>query len=227
MRKQILGVNIDDINMAEAMKTVESWISKPGKHYIVTTNPEFIMTAREDSTFKKILNNADLSIPDGKGLRIGTDIECNIPGIDFMEALCKMAAEKAAAVGLLGGEVGVAEEAIECLQKKYQKLKVGFMESGREIGEVRDIREIDILFVAFGHPKQEYWIYENLPKLDVKVAMGVGGSFDYISGKIPRAPKWIRNLGLEWLFRLIIQPWRIKRQIKLLKYIFLLIFSSN
>lgn len=82
---------------------------------------------------------------------------------------------------------------------------------------------IDILFVAFGHPRQEEWIYENLPHLPVKAAMGVGGAFDYISGRVPRAPKLLRTLGLEWLFRLVIQPWRWKRQLALVKFLFLIL----
>lgn len=84
----------------------------------------------------------------------------------------------------------------------------------------RNKMSADILFVAFGSPKQEMWIYENLPKIDTKMAIGVGGAFDFISGRVRRAPFWIRNLGLEWLFRLIIQPWRIKRQLKLPLFVF-------
>lgn len=218
MKKQVLGVKIDDISMSEATAIVEGWLKNPGKHYIVTTNPEFILTAREDPTFKKILNNADLSIPDGKGLKFASDIECTIPGVDFMEELAKMAAEKAVAVGFLGGGVRVANLCAERLQKKYPKLQIVFAEQE----QIKD-KKCDLLFVAFGHPKQEFWIYENLSKIPVKVAMGVGGAFDYISGKVPRAPKWMRNIGLEWLFRLIVQPWRIKRQIKLLKYVTLIL----
>ena len=81
----------------------------------------------------------------------------------------------------------------------------------------------DILFVAFGSPKQEMWIAQNLRRIDVRIAIGVGGAFDFISGKVARAPLWIRNLGLEWLFRLIVQPWRAKRQIALVKFVFLVI----
>lgn len=209
MKKYVLGVKIDDITMEEALKTVEGWLKREDKHYIVTTNPEFIVTAQKDRNFKKILNNADLSIPDGKGLKITGDIECSIPGVDFMEALVKMATVGGFTVGFLGGGPGVAELCAERLKKKYPKLKVGFGKT-------------DILFVAFGHPKQEKWIYQNLPKIPVKLAMGVGGAFDYLSGKVPRAPIWIRNLRLEWLFRLILQPWRIKRQIALIKYLLLL-----
>lgn len=231
MRKKVLGVKIDDITMDQAVETVEGWLSGKDKHYIVTTNPEFIVTAQEDSTFKKILNMADLSIPDGQGLKIGSDIECIISGVDFMEALCKMAEDLAFTVGFLGGGLGVAEKAAECLIKKYPGLKVSFISDGGKVDGLGKLPKslklpkTDILFVGFGHPKQEYWIWENLPKIPVKVAMGVGGSFDYISGKIPRAPKWVRNLGLEWLFRLVIQPWRIKRQIRLLKYVTLILWQ--
>lgn len=209
MKKQILGVKIDDINIDQAVKIVENWLKKSGKHYIVTTNPEFIMTAQKDAEFRKILNNADLSIPDGRGLQLSGDIVCNIPGVDFMERLCQMARDCGAAVGFFGGSPGIAEECAECLQRKYPGLKVNFPRA-------------DLLFVALGHPRQEKWIYENLPKMPVKVAMGVGGAFDYFSGRVPRAPLWMRNLGFEWLFRLITQPWRVKRQLSLIKYLLMI-----
>ena len=244
LKKYLLGVKIDDVNVGQAVQIVETWLEKSEKHYIVTPNPEFLVDAQNDPEFKKILNEADLSIPDGIGLRINTDIVCNTPGIDLMEELIKMAAEKAVTVGFLGGRDEVAEKAAERLQKKYPKLKVTLATSGGVIqNEVRDLSRMrvsnklrdssaspqndikipptDLLFVAFGHPKQEKWIVENLDKIPVRVAMGVGGSFDYISGRVPRAPLLIRKLMLEWLFRLVIQPWRIKRQLKLLKYLWL------
>lgn len=220
MKKSVLGVNIDDITVDEAVKTVEDWLEKSEKHYIVTTNPEFLLIAQTDPKFKRILNNADLAVPDGNGLKIGTDIVCNTPGIDLMEELCKMAAEKGATVGFLGSKVGVAELTAERLKKKYPKLKVTFASDGSRL-LAPSLPKTDLLFVALGAPKQEFWIAENLDKIPVKVAMGVGGSFDFISGKVPRAPKWLRDLRLEWLFRLIIQPWRIKRQIRLIKYLYL------
>jgi len=221
MKKQVLGVKIDDVNLNKATEIVESWLSGKGKHYIVTTNPEFIMTAQRDSEFKKILNNSDLSIPDGKGLRIGTDIVCNTPGIDLMEALIKLAEEKGLTTGFLGGRGEVAQMTANCLIKKYSKLKVTFVSEEPNV-MLSGTKDIDLLFVAFGHPKQEKWIFENLKKIPVKVAMGVGGAFDFFSGRVPRAPLWVRNLGLEWLFRLVVQPWRIKRQFALLKYLVLI-----
>lgn len=225
MKKTILGVKIDDINMDQALETVKSWLSKGGpasprgeKHYIVTPNPEIIVAAQEDSKFKKVLNNADLSLPDGVGLKLSGRVKHIVNGTDFMEKLVERCSVWGFTTGFLGGRDKVAEKSAECLKKKYPKLKVSF--TGEEPGK---IPATDILFVAFGAPKQEYWIAANLDKIPVRVAMGVGGAFDFISGVIPRAPKWIRNLGFEWLFRLVIQPMRIKRQLNLIKYIWLLL----
>lgn len=253
MQIKILGVKIDGINLNDTVKMVEQWIRNPGKHYIVTPNLEFILAAQKDYEFKKILNNADLAIPDSSSLGLSywlleknrlirlflwplffLPVKQLIPfdrvsGTDLMEALCKQASEKGFTTGFLGGRGEVAKEAAKCLQKKYPKLKIVFAGSGGEVNkDGKSLKELklpnaDILFVAFGHIKQEKWIASNLDKIPVKVAMGVGGAFDYLSGSVPRAPKWMRNLGFEWLFRLIIQPRRIKRQLALLQYLWLLI----
>ena len=217
MKKIILGVKIDDINIDRAVNTVEGWLKKPGKYYIVTPNPEFLVTAQDNQEFKNILNGADLAIPDGVGLKLA-GIKNTIAGTDLMESLVELAAEKTYTIGLLGGKEGIAERTAECLKRKYPELKISFL-AARDFA----IPATNILFVAFGHPKQEYWIAENLDKIPVKVAMGVGGAFDYISGAVPRAPGWIRGLGFEWLFRLVVQPWRIKRQISLIRYLLMLI----
>lgn len=222
--------------MNQALEKVEGWLNGQEKRYIVTPNPEIVVMAQTDEELRRIINQADLSIPDGKGLRLSGDIVCNIPGIDLMEALIKKASENGFTVGLLGGRDKVAELASERLQKKYPKLKVAFAKSGGEVGldgtmstnpstPLRagyQLPTTKLLFVAFGPPKQEKWIAKNINKIDVGVVMSVGGAFDYLSHSIPRAPKLLRNLNLEWLFRLIIQPWRIKRQLALLKYLWLL-----
>ncbi len=213
----MLGVKIDDVTIDEVVELVGKWLKGSGKHCIVTPNPEIVVMAQKDKELKNIINNADLAIPDGVGLKLSGDIENTTPGIDVMEQLVKMASEKGATTGLLGGREGIAERAANCLRKKYPKLKISFVSE-----EPRKIPATDILFVAFGAPKQEYWIAANLDKIPVKVAMGIGGSFDYISGKIPRASVWVRSIGFEWLFRLIIQPWRIKRQLSLMKFVWLL-----
>ena len=215
MKVDILGVKIDDIEMAEALVQVEQWIISPGKHYIVTPNPEFLVAAHKDTVFKKILNDADLSIPDGVGLKLSGKIKNTFSGTDFMEELIRVAAEKGFTAGFLGGKDGVAEKCAECLKRKYPTLKVLFTSADAEA----KIPPLDLLFVALGHIKQEKWIAANLDKIPVHLAMGVGGAFDYLSGRVPRAPKWMRDLGFEWLFRLIMQPWRIKRQLALGQYI--------
>lgn len=219
MKVDILGVKIDDINMTEALSVVERRVWQPGKHYIVTPNPEMVVAAQKDPVFKKILNDADLSIPDGIGLKLSGKVKNTFAGVDFMEELVSLAAEKGFTTGFLGGKDGVAKKCVECLLQKYPKLKTSFVGADTEA----KIPPVDLLFVALGHIKQEKWIANNLDKIPVHIAMGVGGAFDYLSGSVSRAPKLIRRLGLEWLFRLIIQPWRIKRQLALVKYLWLLI----
>lgn len=230
MKVNVLGVKIDDISIPQIVGQVEKWLEGKGKYYIVTPNPEIVVMAQQDLELKRIINEADLAIPDGNGLKVATDIESNSPGVDVLERLVKLAAEKGFTVAFLGGRKRVAEKVSERLLKKYPDLIVTFAGSGGEVDEEgrllklpKELKslKIDLLFVAFGPPKQEKWIAKNLDKIPVRVAMGVGGSFDYLSGEIPRAPVFIRKLGFEWLFRLIIQPWRIKRQMALLEYMWL------
>jgi N-acetylglucosaminyldiphosphoundecaprenol N-acetyl-beta-D-mannosaminyltransferase len=148
-------------------------------------------------------------------------LKARIHGVDLMENLCREVSNRPITVGFLGAGPGVAEQAAECLKKRYPRLKVGLVTS--EWSEALKDKKIDILFVAFGSPKQEIWIADNLKALPAKIIVGVGGAFDFISGKVPRAPKVFRSLGLEWLFRLSIQPWRIKRQLSLIKFVVLIL----
>lgn len=231
MKKNVLGIKIDDIKADQAIEVVEKWLKGGGKHYIVTPNPEIVIMAQKDLELKKIINNADLAIPDGVGLKLSGDIVNTTPGIDLMEALIKVAAEKGFTTGFLGGRDEVAKETAERLRLRYPNLKITLADSGGEIDESGNsttnyqLPTTDLLFVAFGPPKQEKWIANNLDQIPVKVAMTVGGAFDVLSGRIPRAPKLMRSLNLEWLFRLILQPWRIKRQINLLKFLLLVMLK--
>ncbi len=228
---KILGVRVDNVTMSEAVEKVGQMIEAGGKHYVVTPNSEFIVDAQKDEQFKKVLNKAALSIPDGIGVVFasqlyGEPLKKRVAGTDLVEALCKKAAEEGWSVFFLGGLYRVGEKSAEILRKRYPELNVcGFYEGKRE--EAYDAQalqgikraskgrqKIDILFVAYGHDHQERWISRNLDKLNVSVAVGVGGAFDFISGFIPRAPLWMRRLGLEWLFRLIKQPWRWGRIFK-------------
>lgn len=215
----ILGVRIDNVTMEEAISRVEEMIRDGKKHYVVTPNPEFLVDAQKDQEFKRILNEADLSLPDGIGLVfassvLGLPLSGRLSGTDFMEKLCEEAAKRGWGVFLLGAGEGVADQAAQVLAEKYPRLKV----LGSSAGNTRDIldegRGVDLLFVAFGHKKQEKWIVRNLPHLNVAVAMGVGGAFDFISQKVRRAPRWIRRAGGEWFWRLLLEPWRARRIFK-------------
>lgn len=226
------------------------------KLFIVTPNPEILVYASKHQEYKRLLNKANLALPDGIGVFLASGLQGNplkerIPGVDFMEELCNKSRGKAVSIGLLGGKRGVAKRTAECLKEKYPWIRVAFTSSewpdglfdlpftklpkpeskAAEVFEemfniptaAKEAPTIDILFVAFGFPKQEEWIYKNLDRLPVKAAMGVGGAFDYLSGNVPRAPYMIRAMGFEWLYRLIRQPWRIKRQLALLEFISLVI----
>lgn len=194
------------------------------KTFITTPNPEMLVYASRHLAYQDKLNSAAIALADGVGLFfacsfMGEPLQERITGVDFIEELCKVSREKPISMGFLGGKAGVAERAIDCLKKKYPWIDVVF--AGEEWHQEKTIKPFDILFVAFGVPKQEEWIYKNLPSLPVKAAMGVGGAFDYLSGTVTRAPFIVRYLGMEWLFRLFRQPWRWKRQLALINFVFL------
>lgn len=241
---QLLGVTIT----AESEKKVSEYVLEEvrkgtKKLFITTPNPEILVHANSHLDYRSKLNSSGVALPDGAGLILaakvlGKSLSNRITGVDFIERLCKDSKEKPVSMGFLGGRGRVAEKAAHRLKEKYPWIEVSFvgeewpangqwsMVNGQDQKKSAISHQplaIDILFVAFGAPKQEEWIYDNLPHLPVKAAMGVGGAFDYLSGQVPRAPLLFRSLGLEWLFRLIVQPWRFKRQLALFKFFGLLI----
>jgi len=218
----ILGVLIDNLGYDEALEKVENFIADGRKHYIVTPNPEQVMYAQNQLNFKKILNEADLAICDGVGLLwasrfLGKPLKERVSGVDLMEKICAKAAQKGWKIGLLGSTGETAKKAEDALKLSYSGLKVEFAEAG-DPGKMFDrkirgkIPKLDVLFVAYGAPKQEEWIERNLGEINVKAAMACGGAFDFIVGRKKRAPKILRNTCFEWLWRLVWEPWRIKRQ---------------
>jgi N-acetylglucosaminyldiphosphoundecaprenol N-acetyl-beta-D-mannosaminyltransferase len=241
MKIKNLVFKIDNLKLEEALEyLIKASIKRGKKTFVVTINAEIIMLARNDKKYEKILNSADLILNDSIGVTwarkmFGRDSNGRVHGVDLVEKLSELASSQPIEVGFLGGCENVALDTSRCLRKKYPGLKVAFAQAewpdleGAEVNHKSSIINhkisVDILFVAFGSPKQEKWIYKNLPQIDTKVAVGVGGAFDFISGKVRRAPVWVRRLGLEWLFRLIIQPWRIKRQIELPKFVFLVLME--
>jgi len=234
----ILGVEISEISRSEALKKVEFFFESDSLHRVYTPNPEMLVDASKDAYFRDVLNAADLTLCDGMGLKLllGRKVE-RVAGVDFMSDMCELAARTGKTVYLLGsGDRVVLRKAAVALQTKFPNLQIVGMHPGPEIQAEKQgdrvalkidkdennelIGEIvmaapDILFVGFGHGKQEKWIDEYAESLpSVRVAMGVGGAFDYISGSVPRAPRVMRSLGLEWLFRLLMQPKRFTRIFK-------------
>lgn len=229
---KILGLRIDQIDQKDLIKNTEQFLYSSTSHTIFTPNPEFLVKANKDDYFKRVLNSSDINICDGRGLQMVSKIKLErITGIDFIYELCGLAKKNGNSVYLLGsGSDEVVKGTVEKLQKNFLDLKIVGWHKGPVIKEqsnfqlevnteanqkiLQDIqnKKPDILFVAFGMGKQEKWIYENLNKLpSIKIAMGVGGSFEFISGKINRAPKWMRKIGLEWIYRLVKEPRRAGR----------------
>jgi N-acetylglucosaminyldiphosphoundecaprenol N-acetyl-beta-D-mannosaminyltransferase len=189
-----------------------------------------LVASRKDRQFRDTLNKAELSLCDGVGISLaarilGKSLPERITGVDLMEKLWKEMVRKPDSIGFLGGRDRVALKTAECLEKKYGKLTVAF--TGEEWDEKQMAngkwQMVDILFVAFGAPKQEHWMAENVEKGVFRVAIGVGGAFDYFGGTAARAPKLLRTIGLEWLYRLVREPWRWRRQLALGKFIWLVV----
>lgn len=243
----LLGVKITADSEEKVLEYVFERLKKGSKKFFITTpNPEILVYSNFHLDYRDKLNESEVALPDGIGLifaakLLGKPLKNRISGTDFVKKLCEKSEKNPVSIGFLGGKAGIAEKAALCLQKEYPWLDIRFV--GEEWNDLayskwhiangkekkpyamgnKPYAKIDILFVAFGHPKQEEWIYENLEKLPVKAAMGVGGAFDYISGDVTRAPLFVRKLGFEWLFRLVLQPWRWKRQLALIKFIWLVI----
>ncbi|MEA1936658.1 MAG: WecB/TagA/CpsF family glycosyltransferase [Patescibacteria group bacterium] len=223
---KILGVKIDKLAKKEVLEKVDSFLSADGQYQIVTLNSEIILETQKDEEYFYILNKADLSVVDGSGLKFaglaaGNNLE-RIPGADLTKSILQIAENKKRKIAILNWSGGLSkkEDVEKALTKKYPALKFIVENIERDFKNFiktksfSSLREFEpaILFVALGAPEQEKLIYHNLSKIpSVKLALGVGGSFDFISGKLKRAPLIFRKLGMEWLWRLIIQPWRWKR----------------
>ena len=215
-------------------------IDSKKKIMLFTPNPEFVVYAGRHSWFRDILTQSDINIPDGVGLALAGRIlrktlKTRITGVDLMIDLCKEAGKRGWSAYFLGGKPGTAKASILKLKKDFGDFKAwsshgpslrlngisGELSPSSEVEKaVEEInkKKPDLLFTAFGMGKQEKFIADNFKRLDIRLAVGVGGSFDYISGKTKRAPLWARRAGLEWLFRLIKEPWRLKRQLNLLVF---------
>jgi len=225
VRTDVLGIPVDCITMDGAIDFAERLIDDEKKGcYILAINPEKVMVLQKDEALLKAFSSAALLIPDGIGvvlaLRWLRGLKAQrVPGSELMPRLCAMAAEKGYGIFLYGSQEDVNQGSAEKLCQMYPGLKV----AGRANGYLKEedmpelIRQINasgakILFVALGSPKQEQWIQKWSDKLDVNIIQGIGGTLDTIVGKVKRAPAIFCNLGLEWFYRLVSDPQRIKRQ---------------
>jgi len=232
MRKtvDILGIPVDAVTMKEAVKIVGRFISEGGTHVIYTPNAEIIMQAQRDPELKEILKKADMLTADGAGVVLAsrilrTELPEKVSGIDLVQEIFRAYAKKGLRCFLFGAKPGVAEEAAVNIIKDHPGIVIAGCRNGYFSDEENDgiIAEInrsspDILLVALGAPKQEKWIYGNLDKLDVKLCIGVGGTLDVLSGRVPKTPEFLRRNGLEWLYRLCREPRRAKRMLDLPRF---------
>lgn len=227
---KILGVKIHKVNMEQAFSSFIYLLNGNICSMIFTPNTEMVMNAGNDKEFRDVLNSGDLIVPDGIGLIYASNhhnlgLESRVPGIELMEKMLKFSNTTKKSVFLLGGAPGVAEKAAEKINETFPNIVVkgwqdGYFKPEEEFKVIDKINEKrpDILFVALGTPKQEIWMNKHRKILNAKVAMGVGGALDVWSGNAKRAPKFFRNLGLEWLYRLIREPKRIFRMMTIPKF---------
>ena len=225
MRVEVLGVGFDNMTMDQAVAEGIRLMDTQGAHYVVTPNPEIVEVCREDEEAMEAVKNADLVIADGIGVIygakiLGTPLKEKIPGIEYAKRLMEQMAQSGKTLFLLGAKPGIAQEAARRLCEQYPGLKIVGTHDGyfkEDEGVVREIREsgADVVFVCLGAPKQEKWMLKNGETTGAHLLLGLGGCLDVFSGTVKRAPEIYQKLGLEWFHRLIKNPSRAGRMMKL------------
>lgn len=231
-RLHILDIPVDCVTYDDWLARINEWVQSNARcRQVCTVNPEFLMIARQDVNFRNILQRADLCVPDGIGLlwaarRRGIRLPERVTGSDGVPKIAQAAAKNGWRLFLLGAAPGVADKAADVLRSRYPGVEIVGTYGGSPASEDEDaiVERVnasgaDILFVAYGAPEQDKWIARNLPRLKPKMAMGIGGSLDFVAGIVPRAPLWMQRAGLEWLFRLYLQPRRIGRMMRLPRFV--------
>lgn len=225
MKTEILGVRFDDLTQQEAAQRGRQLLEEDKFHYVVTPNPEFLLAAEKDPEFRRVLNAADLVLPDGIGVVysakiLGTPLKERVPGIEFAEAMLSALNDMGGRLYLLGAKPGVAEEAGRRICARYPALVLCGTHDGYFKDEQAILPEIaaakpDLLFVCLGAPKQEKWMARWGQHTGAKLAIGLGGCLDVFAGNVQRAPERWQKMGLEWAYRLKKEPKRIGRMAKL------------
>jgi len=230
MRYQICRVPVDDISDVEILNLLKYWLSHVEQKFVTTPNPEMILLVQNNEVFQAVLNKSDLSLPDGVGLQFaalalnGSPIHHRRTGVDFVEQVCSLAEQANKRVLFFGGDPHSAEKAANKMKTKFSNLHIEAFDPGiipilenkidiqpSVINEINK-RNPDVLFVGLSQVKQELFIDQirsHVPS--VKIAAGIGGAFEMIAGIKPRAPKWMQEMGVEWIWRLLIEPKRFAR----------------
>lgn len=230
MKTDVLGVQYDNLTMAEALERGRALLTGDKVAYVVTPNAEMAYEALHDEEFRRVLNEADLVLPDGAGVVLGakilkTPLKQKVAGIEFAQNMLPVYEELGSRLYLLGSKPGVAELAAEKMLEKHPGLCICGMADGYFRDEDEVVRKIneakaDVLYVCLGAPKQEYFMYRHRQDLNVRLTAGLGGTLDGIAGTVKRAPRWMIRLQLEWLYRLIKEPRRFGRMLRLPKFVF-------
>jgi N-acetylglucosaminyldiphosphoundecaprenol N-acetyl-beta-D-mannosaminyltransferase len=232
----IMKVPVDMLSLDEAVATIEDWSARkrqdpglPGRR-VITANPEYVMAAQRDMELMRAIRSAAMVTPDGVGLIIagklfGRPLPGRVTGVELSLALARRSAETGLRLFLLGAAEGVAEAAANRLREMYPGVRIvgSFAGQAGPEGDDETLHRVmaaqpDVILVAYGMGKQDRWAVRNLERSGAAVSIGVGGTFDYISGRVPLAPRLIRRAGMEWVFRLVIQPWRWRRDIAMLEF---------
>ena len=227
-RMRLMNTEIDNLTMDETLDAIDSLIKEDNCSYVVTPNVDHIVQLEKDEELKRVYENASLILTDGKPLIwisnwYKTPIKGKISGSDLFPRVCELAAKKGYTMYLLGAAEGVADKAAKNLMDKYKGLNIvgtysppfGFEKDKVELKKIeRQIQEVhpDILIVGLGCPKQEKYMYHHCKELDVPISFGLGASIDFEAGNIKRAPRWMSEHGLEWLYRITQDPKRLAKR---------------
>jgi len=222
-RVNLLDMWIDKVDSADAVARIDGFVQSGRPHQVMTVNVDFLRLGAEDRAFHNLINAADLAVPDGMPLlwgakMLGDPLLERVTGIDLIDRCAALSARKGYKIFLLGAGPGVAEAAAQALRRRYPGVRIvgtyappmGFTQE-EDDKTVRLVQEMepDLLFVAFGAPKQDAWIRQHMQRLNVPMCMGVGGAFDMLAGRVKRAPGWMQRSGLEWAYRLAQEPTRL------------------
>ena len=229
MKIEIMGVRFDNVTMAEALEEALRLMERPGAACVVTPNAEIVYEAMQSDELRTLLNEADLVLPDGAGVVLASNIlktplKQKVAGVDFADQLLGILARNGGSAYLLGSKPGVAELAAEKMLQKHPGLTItgladGYFQDEAAVVEKINAASPDFLFVCLGAPKQERFMAQHRQELNVKLMDGLGGSLDSFAGTVKRAPQWMINLSLEWLYRLIQEPKRFRRMLRLPKFL--------